>query len=287
MRFSVIFVNYDSWEFTLRAVESLRRTGYGDFEAIVVDNDDRPVPELPEWVRLLRSGRNVGFARACNRGIFASRGEFAVLLNPDSLVHAGFFEELERFFAGHPLAAVAGPRIVEADGSIQRSARSELSFLSGLAGRTSLLARLFPKGRLARSQFLYAEELSEPTLADWVSGACMALRREALDEVGLLDERFFMYFEDSDLCKRVWQSGREVYYLPRVEVFHHTGGSSNRRVTAVLRFHRNALRYHLKHGPHGPLRLYTALTVVGLAGRAAAKLAELALRRTARRLRGS
>lgn len=275
MRFSVILVNYDSWHFTLEALESLRATGYGGFEAIVVDNDTRPVPKLPEGVRLLRNHRNLGFARACNRGISASRGEYVVLLNPDSLVSRNFFEQVERFLAENPQVGIAGPKIVETDGSIQRSARRELGPLAGIAGRTSLVARLFPKSRLARSQFLFAEELPEPAPADWVSGACMVLRRKMLDEIGPLDERFFMYFEDADICKRAWQHGWEVRYLPHVEVLHHTGGSSRNRIGAILRFHKNAFLYHRKHGPYGPLHLYTALTAAGLAARTLAKLAGL------------
>jgi N-acetylglucosaminyl-diphospho-decaprenol L-rhamnosyltransferase len=285
VKFSVVFVNYDSWPFTLRAVESLRRTGYADFETLVVDNDTRPVPELPEGVRLIRNNANLGFAKACNRGISASRGEYVVLLNPDSLVGPEFFERLEAFFERHPEVGIAGPRIVEEDGSIQRSARRELSFLSGIAGRTSLVARLFPKSRLSRSQFLFAEELNRPTPADWVSGACMALRRETLEQIGALDERFFMYFEDADICKRAWQNGWQVRYLPEIEVLHHTGGSSSDRLTAILRFHRNAFRYHRKHGPYGPLQLYTALTAAGLAARAAAKLAGLLASRASTLLR--
>ena len=99
MKFSVITVNYASWPYTLRCVDSLYRTGYEDFDVVVVDNDqESAVPEMPHPVHLIRNSENVGFARACNQGILASDGECAILINPDTLVEEDFFESLKRFF---------------------------------------------------------------------------------------------------------------------------------------------------------------------------------------------
>src|SRR5918999_3959350 len=101
-KFSVVTVNYESWSYTLRLVESLRETGNEDLEIVIVDNDQEEAPELPPGARLTRNPENVGFARACNAGISVSEGELVVLLNPDSLVEKGFFEELESFFERNP-----------------------------------------------------------------------------------------------------------------------------------------------------------------------------------------
>ena len=273
MNFSVVTVNYDSWPYTLRLVESVRGAGHAGVEVVVVDNDSREAPELPPGVRLIRNPENVGFARACNVGIAASTGDLVVLLNPDSLVERGFFQELDAFFEGNPRAGIAGPRVVDGGGNLQLSARKELSFVSGLLGRTSLLTRLFPKSPLVRRLFPAAQRFDGPAEVDWVSGACMVLRRRMLEEIGYLDERFFMYFEDADLCRRAREGGWLVYYLPQTQVFHHTGATSRSRPRAIYRLHKSAFLYHRKHGPRGPANLYSLLVLLGLAARALAKLA--------------
>ena len=272
MKFSVLIVNYASWPFTLRCIESLQATGYGNFEIFVVDNDSVEPPELPSPVRLIRNNQNVGFARAHNRGIAASTGDLVVLINPDTVVESDFFERLEGFFGKNPRVGIAGPRILDSEGELQLSARREISALSGLLGRTSLLTRLFPKSSLVKSHFPAATDQTHPTPVDWVSGACMVIRRETLRDVGPLDERFFMYFEDADLCRRARTAGWLVYYLPHVEIIHQTGASSHSRPKSIWLLHKSAFLYHRKHGAHGPLGLYSAVVLAGLALRALTKL---------------
>jgi N-acetylglucosaminyl-diphospho-decaprenol L-rhamnosyltransferase len=274
MKFSVVMVNYHAWPYTLRCIDSLYGTDYEDFEVVVVNNDQAAAPEMSHSLRLIRNPENVGFARACNQGIVASDGDYVVLINNDALVEGGFFESLEEFFDENPRVGVAGTKIVDAEGNLELSARKELSFISGLLGRTSLLTRLFPKNPLVRCLFPAAEEPSGPTKVDWVSGACMVLRRRTLEEIELLDERFFMYFEDADLCRRAWKAAWLVYYLPQVEVLHHSGVST-RKPRYIWHFHKSAFLYHRKHGSHGPLGLYSLLVLIGLAGRVLIKLAAL------------
>ena len=198
MKFSVIIVNYESWPYTLRCLEALHSTGYDDFEVLIVNNEGGLVPEIPHPARMIRNPTNLGFARACNKGIYAAHGDYLVLINPDTLVEHGFFENLEAFFERCPKAGVAGPRVVDSWGNLQLSGRRDLSFVSGLLGRTSFLTRLFPKSAAVKSMFPAVEALSSPAEVDWVSGACLVVRRKTLEEIGGLDERFFMYFEDAD-----------------------------------------------------------------------------------------
>ncbi|HET7478837.1 MAG TPA: glycosyltransferase family 2 protein [Rubrobacteraceae bacterium] len=273
MKFSVVIVNYASWPLTLRCVESLIATNYESFEVVVVDNDQSLPPELPRATRLIRNSDNVGFARACNQGIAASTGELVALINPDTTVERDFFERVEQFFEENPRAGVAGPRILDSAGNLQLSARREVTLITGLLGRTSLLTRLFPKSSLVKSQFPAVTSTAVPAKVDWVSGACMAVRRKTLEEIGGLDERFFMYFEDADLCRRVREADWFVYYLPQIEVVHQTGGSSRSRPKAIWLLHKSAFLYHRKHGAHGPLNLYSAAVLAGLAARALAKFA--------------
>ncbi|HEX6710834.1 MAG TPA: glycosyltransferase family 2 protein [Rubrobacter sp.] len=272
MKFSVLIVNYASWPFTLRCIESLLATGHGDFEILVVDNDSVEPPELPSSVRLIRNNQNVGFARAHNKGIDASTGDIVVLTNPDTVVERDFFEILEEFFDENPKVGISGPRILDSEGELQLSARREISALSGILGRTSLLTRLFPKSSLVKSQFPAVTDQTHPTPVDWVSGACMVIRRAVLRDVGPLDERFFMYFEDADLCSRARAAGWLVYYLPHVEIIHQTGASSRSKPKSIWRLHKSAFLYHRKHGSHGPLGVYSAVVLAGLAVRALAKL---------------
>jgi N-acetylglucosaminyl-diphospho-decaprenol L-rhamnosyltransferase len=283
MKFSVLIVNYASWPLTLRCIESLHGTGYEDFETIVVDNDSAEPPELPSSVRLIRNRENVGFARAHNRGIAAATGDPIVIINPDTTVERDFFRSLKAFFERHPNVGVAGPRILESGGELQLSARREISALSGFLGRTSLLTRLFPKSSLVKSQFPAVTDLSGPSPVDWVSGACMVIRRETLRGIGPLDERFFMYFEDADLCRRARAAGWLVYYLPDVEIVHQTGASSRSKPRAVWLLHKSAFLYHRKHGAHGPLNVFSAAVFAGLTLRALAKLATSLLEQLARR----
>jgi N-acetylglucosaminyl-diphospho-decaprenol L-rhamnosyltransferase len=272
MKFSVVIVNYASWPLTLRCVESLYATDYEDFEVVIVDNDRPEPPEIPHPARVIRNRVNLGFARACNQGISASSGDLLVLVNPDALVERDFFGRIEAFFEVNPAAGVAGPRVLDTDGRVQLSARRELSMVSGLLGRTSLLTRLFPSSTLVKKQFPAVTELTGPTAVDWVSGACMIVRRSALEEVGPLDERFFMYFEDADLCRSVREAGWSVYYLPEIEVTHQAGGGTRSRPHAIWRLHKSAFLYHRKHGAHGPFNLYSLLVLLGLSVRALAKL---------------
>jgi N-acetylglucosaminyl-diphospho-decaprenol L-rhamnosyltransferase len=272
MKFSVLIVNYASWPLTLRCIESLQQTRYGDFEIIVVDNDSAEPPELPFAVRLIRNKENLGFARAHNRGIAVSSGDPVVIINPDTVVERDFFEHLQEFVTENPRVGIAGPRILDSEGDLQLSARREISALSGFLGRTSLLTRLFPKSSLVKSQFPAVTDQSRPTSVDWVSGACMVVRRETLRDVGTLDERFFMYFEDADLCRRARAAGWLVYYLPHVEIVHQTGASSRSRPKAIWLLHKSAFLYHRKHGAQGPFGVYSAAVLAGLTIRALAKL---------------
>jgi N-acetylglucosaminyl-diphospho-decaprenol L-rhamnosyltransferase len=272
VKFSVQIVNYASWPLTLRCIESLRQARHGNLEIVVVDNDSEEPPELPSGVRLIRNRENVGFARAHNTGIAASGGDPVVLINPDTVVESDFFEHLEGFLEANPRAGIVGPRILDAEGNLQLSARREISALSGFLGRTSLLTRLFPKSSLVKSQFPAVTDHSHPTPVDWVSGACMVVRRETLEDIGALDERFFMYFEDADLCRRARAAHWLVYYLPHIEIVHQTGASSRSKPKAIWLLHKSAFLYHRKHGAHGPFGVYSAMVLAGLTLRALAKL---------------
>jgi GT2 family glycosyltransferase len=147
--------------------------------------------------------------------------------------------------------ALVGPRVLDPDGALQGSARGDPTLFTGLFGRSSLLSRLLPRAALARANNRAEEAVrsGRPLVpVDWVSGACMLARREALAAVGGFDERYFLYWEDADLCRRLRGRGYEIGYVPGATVVHQVGQSSRHaRLRATREFHRSAYRYYATH----------------------------------------
>lgn len=190
------------------------------------------------WVELVRSPRNRGFAAGVNLGLARAGRDDVVLVNPDAVVGPDTLDRLAQVLEEHPTVGVVAPRLRNPDGSVQESARSFKTV-------PSLLARRTPLGRLRWGRAVLARHLGpsaadEPTEVDWALGALLVVRRAALDEVGPLDERFFLYEEDVDWCLRMWQAGWGVLYVPAVEVEH--GYRRASRHTWDLR--RPATRHH-------------------------------------------
>lgn len=177
---------------------------------------------------LISNKKNKGFAAASNQAITATDSRYILLINSDCEVFEGSIEKLLDYFEKIPKIAIAGPKIVNSDGSLQYSCRSFPSFF-GAAAHT-ILTHIYPDNPFSKKYKLVDVSRKEPFSVDWVSGSCMMIRRSALDDIGLLDENYFMYVEDIDICYRMWQKGWEVHYMPHSEVLHHIGGSSRKQV---------------------------------------------------------
>ena len=256
---AVVIVNFNSGAH-LGATLSALRNGLRDVpsEVVVVDNGSSDGSEQAardaEGVRLVRQA-NVGFGAGANVGIAETSAPFVLLLNPDCRVEAETIPRLLHELEAHPACAVLGPRILDPDGTLQSSARGDPSLMTGLFGRTSLLSRLFPSLRVVRKNLTSQATLEsgEPTRrVDWVSGACMLVRRAALSAVDGFDEGYFLYWEDADLCRRLRGVGWETRYTTSATVVHEVGQSSrNARRLANREFHRSAYRYYVTHvTPH-------------------------------------
>jgi GT2 family glycosyltransferase len=281
---SVITVSYECRALLREQLASLEGAcGRRSYEVIVVDNQstDGVVEMLRrEWpsVAVFEMGENAGFARANNRGIAAARGRYVLLLNPDTVALPGSIAGLVDFLDATPAAAIAAPRLLNSDLTDQGTARSFPTAAAAVFGRRSLLSKLFPDNRWTRRYLSgRSERGSAPFVVDWVSGAAMMVRREAIRSVGALDERFFMHWEDADWCHRMKDAGWSVYCVPAARIVHHEGGSRRGWPPRQLRaFHEGAFRYYAKH--HAPwwhpLRYLAAL---GLATRAAALIAAYTL----------
>ena len=224
-------------------------------------------------LEVIRNAKNLGFARAANQGFQAVRGQFALLLNPDVILLPSAVPRLTQFMTAHPGAGIAGPRLLDPDGTLQGSARRDPSVWTALFGRSAPLTRLFPNNPVSKRELpALSVSSNAPVEVDWLSGACLVVRRTAWEQVGLLDERFFLFWEDADWCVRFRQAGWGVYYVPTASGTHFVGVSrAGRRVGSVLDFHVSAYRYYRKH--RVPSAVHPRAILVG-----AGLLASLALR---------
>jgi len=232
--FSVIIVNYNVREFLQHALMSVQKAMKGlRGEIIVVDNasDDGSVEMVRRRfpsVRLIASDVNLGFAKANNLAIRTSAGKYLLLLNPDTVVQEDTFTTLLKFFDENADVGLAGCKILNPDGSFQLSCRRSFPTPWVAFTKISGLSSLFPKSRLfGRYNLTYLSE-DESYEIDAVSGSFMMLRREVIEQVGGLDEEYFMYGEDLDWCYRIQQAGWKIYYVPTTKIIHYKGESTRR-----------------------------------------------------------
>lgn len=277
---SVLIVSYNTRALLDACLHALQATVRTSYEVIVVDNashDGSSEMLRTRWpeVRVFAMRDNLGFARAVNLALANASGQYLLLLNPDTRVLPEALDQLVAFLAEHPNAGVAAPQLLNADLTDQGTARAFPTPWATIFGRKSLLTRLFPHNRWSR-RYMVGKQLkgAHPFVVDWVSGACMMVRRDVLGNVGPLDEHFFMYWEDADWCRRIGAAGYAVYCVPGAQVIHYEGQSSAGRPSRLIwTFHRSVYRYYTKHHltPRWhPLRPFVA---VGLTFRAAAIIA--------------
>ncbi|PIE69921.1 MAG: hypothetical protein CSA22_10570 [Deltaproteobacteria bacterium] len=253
----IIIVNYHSTDYLKSCLASLEAVGamHWTYPIWVVDNsgDTALETKLPQYPHLTITvnNKNLGFAGAVNQMIDQGKAPYILLLNPDTCLLPGFFDELASTFDAHPDGGIIGPRVLNSDGSVQGSARAFPTFVSGFFGRNSLISKYYPNNRFTRANILTGSlDEKRTTPVDWISGAGLALRRTAVEDVGALDERFFMYWEDVDLCRRMWNRGWQVLYCPRISMIHHGGCSSEKRIIrSVIDFHVSSFRYISKYMP--------------------------------------
>ena len=248
---SVVVVNFNAGAYLRAALDSLRRERPTAIEVIVVDNGstDDSLACLAAPAHVVKLGRNLGFARACNVGIRQAAGERILLLNPDCRLCDGAVRALERALDGDASAGMAGPRLVNADGSEQRGARRDIPSPWTIFCELVRLHRLMPNHPRFRSFNREREPLpSGPAPVPAISGACMLVRREAIASLGLLDERFFLHFEDLDWCLRFTRAGWRILFVPDAVVEHAQGVcSASAPIRAEREKHRSLIRFLGKH----------------------------------------
>jgi hypothetical protein len=249
---SIIIVNWNTQDLTLQCLSSLAEAlvsfAPGSVEIIVVDNNSQDnsttaISAHFPWVRLLVNSSNLGFARANNQAMTVSTGEFVLLLNSDTIVHPAAVVTLMNFMTMHPHAGAAGARLLNPDGSLQPSC-SPFPTLGREAWRLFHLDALSPRAIYPMHEW----SGTEPRSVDVVQGACMIVRRQALDQTGLFDNDYFMYSEEVDLCLRIKRMGWEIYWVPQAQIVHLGGQSSKQAATKMfLHLYRSKVLFFRKH----------------------------------------
>ncbi len=255
MKVSIIIVSYNTAELLRDCLASLQEKVVGvDYEVIVVDNNssDESVALVRRHfpsITVVCNCQNAGFARANNQGYALSRGDYILLLNSDTLIQAKAIERLVGFMDRHLDVAIVGPKLLNSDGSLQAQCRRRFPKLINSLAYVSGLSRLFPKSRMLNSYIMEDVDPLRDHEVEAVSGACMLVRRKVVDEVGgLLDEAYFMHFEDIDLCFRCHTRKYGIWYLHDAEVVHLKGQSSKFRRHGVRKdFFDSALIYLAKN----------------------------------------
>ena len=246
-------------------------------DVLVVDNGsidysaDMVEARFPE-ARLIRTHRNLGFAGGNNVGYRASAGRYFLLLNSDTVVPRGAITRLVRFADATPEAAFVGPKVVNPDGSLQYSCRRFPNLRAALL-RNTPLAR-FARNSTAVRDYLMTDWCHDtPREVDWLSGCCLLVRREAAEQIGLLDEEYFMYCEDMDWCFRAREAGWQSVYFPAAKLVHEVGKSSDKLPRRMIAYHHLSMyKFYRKHYGARAAWPVRAAVAGGLAARAAATI---------------
>ena len=252
---AVVVVNYNSGDGVRRCVQSVFDSA-GDIrlQVLIVDNGSRDgsaeaaIREHPE-VGLLPNRENRGFAAAANQGIRETDSEFVLLINPDAELILGTLERFLKVARDHPRAGAIGALVRDPDGAVYPSARRIPSLAQGTVH--TLVGFFRPNNRFTQAYKMLDWDRRSERLVDWVSGSSMLLRRQALNEVGLFDEAYFMYAEDMDLCTRLREAGWEAWFSPELEIEHVGGTATAGSKRMTLEHSKSIYTYFVKHRSNG------------------------------------
>ena len=253
MKLSIVIICWNDLKVIADCLRSIvERTHSTDFEIIVSDNGSTDgsiefIRKNYPQVQVIENGANLGFARGNNVGIRASKGEYVLILNPDTYVHEGTLDRWIEFARRNPGAGAFGCRVLNPDGSYQQSARPFPTVRGQLVAALYLRSLAYISDFFASDVYVGSKGEIERTI-DWQSGCCVMVRGTLLKQLGGFDEQFFYHYEEVDLCRRVWNAGYSIVYTPEVSITHLGGQSVNRfPVRFELEKCRNRYRYFYKY----------------------------------------
>ncbi|MCX5841932.1 MAG: glycosyltransferase family 2 protein [Deltaproteobacteria bacterium] len=250
MDISIIIVTWNTKDLLQKCLDSIYKTIHDiTFEIIVIDNasEDDTLVMLREkfpHITLIKNSRNLGFGAANNQGLRIMRGRYALLLNSDTVLTIQAVEKLFTFMETHPEAAMACGQLLNADGSKQNSMASFPTLLT-LMTNMPLLEYLFPK-RYPSKRYLY----KNPMEVDSGIGACLLVRKKAIDEVGMFDERYFFFFEETDWAYQMKKAGWKIFHVPTAFIYHLQGQSIGGDVRSRIEFYRSRYLFFRKWHRH-------------------------------------
>ena len=257
MDVSILIVNYNAVDFIGTCLRSIYSHEVGlDFEVIVVDNASKD--SSPQFIRrhfpqvkLIENEKNLGFGKAANIAYEISASEFCLFINPDIIIQPLSIRNLWEYLRDHRNVAIVFPKLRNIDGSLQYSCRTFYTIPVVLLRRTGL-GKLFPNSRIIRDHLMMNWDHSSPREVDWALGASMMVRKSAVANGKPFDERFFLYFEDVDLCYRTKMAGWNVIYYPKAEmVHHHVRHSAGRGLNrAKIEHVKSWIKFTVKHAFH-------------------------------------
>jgi GT2 family glycosyltransferase len=257
MKLSIIIVSWNTCELLRRCLKSLKTEIESaniekDVEVFVIDNSsadgsDAMVKEEFPWVKFEGNATNRGFAAANNQALKLCTGKYVLLLNPDTEVFPGSILQLVEFLDTHQKAGVVAPQLINSDGTVQPSCRQFPTFQNMLYEFIGL-SRLFPHSPKFRQYKMLDWKHDDEREVDQPQGACLLIRREIVDSIGMLDEGYFMLFEEVDWCYRIKQKGWQIWFTPRAKVLHHYGQSIKQvKTRMILSSHKGMYRFWHKH----------------------------------------
>jgi hypothetical protein len=265
---SILIINYKTPTLLRHCIKSVYKNEPDlDYEIIAVDNasKDKSVEIIDDdfpQVKLIVNQQNLGFPKAVNQGILASKGKYILILNPDITALPGSIEKMFYFLEENKNVAVLAPKLINPNGTIQYSCFSTFPTSQIVLYRRTPLGKSPKALKLIEDYRMTDWDHLKGTEVAWVLGSCMMVRREAINQIGLMDERFFMYMEDVDWCRRFWQAGWQAYYYPEALMVHYYQRSSASESGILLslfnkqtRIHiKSALKYFLKYARTGKVR---------------------------------
>ncbi len=235
MDLSIIITHHNTPELLDLCLKSINKTVKNvKYETIVADSESKEkVEELirEEYLhtKLISFKDNVGYSRIVNAALKKAKGNYILILNADIIILDGSVSKMLIYMKNHLRVGVIGPQLLDFTGNVQRSCFSRPS-LRILAARRTFLGKT-KWGKRQINKFLMEEIIAksrQPVPVDWLQGSAVMIRKQAIKKVGLWDERFFMYFEDADLCRRFWKNGYEVVYFPEAKMVHYYHRSSKK-----------------------------------------------------------
>lgn len=250
MQLSIILLNYKSQGHLRQSLRALREHRLPhDLQVIVVDNGSRDksqeivAKEFPEAL-YIPLAKNIGYSAGNNTGLHRATGDVIAILNPDVAVLPGSMEKLVSYLQAHPRVGMVVPRLINPDGSTQLSGALFPSFLIPL-WRRSAFGKLPGAKQQLEKYFINGWDRTTIRPVGWALGACLVFHRQAFEQVGYLDERFFLYYDDVDYCRRFWEQKWEVHYVPDAEMIHYLSRTSavNPGLSGIFSY---ATRLHIK-----------------------------------------